>query len=63
MLDAAPRVEGFRATAWWTQTRVEIAANVRRSVEALAALPGGFVPLAQEAAFLDNDSLTVTDGD
>ena len=63
MLDAAPRVEGFRATAWWTQTRAEIAANVRRSVEALAALPGGFVPLAQEAAFLDNDSLTVTDGD
>ena len=63
VLDEAPRVEGFRATAWWTQTRVEIADNVRRSVEALAALPGGFVPLAQEAAFLDNDSLTVTDGD
>ena len=44
VLDAAPRVEGFRATAWWTQTRAEIADNVRRSVEALAALPGGFVP-------------------
>lgn len=63
VLDDAPRVEGFRATAWWTQTRAEIADNVRRSVEALAALPGGFVPLAQEAAFLDSDSLTVTDGD
>ena len=63
VLDAAPSVEGFRATAWWTQTRAEIADNVRRSVEALAALPGGFVPVAQEAAFFDSGSLTVTDGD
>ena len=63
VLDVAPRVEGFRATAWWTQTRAEIADNVRRSVEALAALPGGFVPVAQEAAFFDSDSLTLTDGD
>ncbi len=63
VLDAAPRVEGFRATAWWQQSRAEIAANVRRSVEALASLPGGFVPAAQEAAFFDNDSLIVTDGD
>jgi ATP-dependent helicase/nuclease subunit B len=63
VLDDAPRREGFRATAWWTQTRAEIAENVRRSVEALAALPGGFVPLAQEAAFFDSASLTVTDGD
>ncbi|MCX6032087.1 MAG: PD-(D/E)XK nuclease family protein [Chloroflexi bacterium] len=62
VLDDAPRREGFRATAWWTQTRAEIAENVRRSVAALAALPGGFVPVAQEAAFLDSDSLTVTDG-
>ena len=60
VLDAAPRVEGFRATAWWLQSRAEIAANVRRSVEALAALPGGFVPLAQEAAFVGSASLTVT---
>ena len=62
VLDEAPRVEGFRATAWWTQTRVEITDNVHRSVEALAALPGGFVPLAQEAAFFDPHSLTVTAG-
>jgi len=63
VLDAAPRVEGFRATAWWQQSRAEIEANVRRSVEALADLPGSFVPVAQEAAFFDNHSLTVTDGD
>jgi ATP-dependent helicase/DNAse subunit B len=63
VLDETPRLEGFRVNAWWMQTRGEIADNVRRSVEALTALPGGFVPLAQEAAFLDNDSLIVTDGD
>lgn len=63
VLDAAPRTEGFRATAWWRQTRAEIEANVQRSVEALASLPGGFVPVAQEAAFFDDRSLTVTDGD
>jgi len=63
VLDAAPRVEGFRATAWWSQTRAEIAEDVRRSVEALAGLPGGFVPLAQEAGFFKEHRLTVTDGD
>ena len=62
VLDDAPHVEGFRATAWWTQTRAEIEANVRRSIEALAGLPGGFVSLAQEAAFFEDHSLTVTDG-
>ena len=51
VLDAAPRVEGFRTTAWWAHTRDEIVANVRRSLEALAALPGDWVPLQHEAAF------------
>jgi ATP-dependent helicase/DNAse subunit B len=51
VLDAAPRVEGFRETAWWAQTREEILDNARRSLEALAALPGYFVPLQHEAAF------------
>jgi len=60
VLDDAPRVEGFRETAWWTQTRDEIMANVERSVVALAALPGGYVPLAQEAAFGGATALTVT---
>lgn len=63
VLDAAPQVEGFRATAWWSQTSAEIAVDVRRSVEALAGLPGGFVPLAQEAGFFKEHRLTVADGD
>lgn len=63
VLDAAPRVEGFRATAWWSQTRAEIAEDVRRSIVALAGLPGDFVPLAQEAGFFKEHCLTVTDGD
>ena len=63
VLDAAPRVEGFRATAWWLQSRAEIEANVRRSVEALASRPDGFVSVAQEQAFFEDRSLVVTDGD
>jgi ATP-dependent helicase/nuclease subunit B len=51
VLDAAPQREGFRETAWWTQTRDEILGNVRRSLKALAALPGDFRPLQHEAAF------------
>ena len=51
MLDAAPEEQGFRETAWWTQTRAEILENVRRSLEALSALPGDFVPYQHEAAF------------
>jgi ATP-dependent helicase/DNAse subunit B len=51
VLDAAPQREGFRETAWWTQTRDEILGNVRRSLEGLAALLGDFVPLQHEAAF------------
>lgn len=63
VLAAAPYDEGFRATAWWAQTRSEIAGNVRRSVEALAARPGGFAPLAQEAGFFGDRCLVVTDGE
>jgi hypothetical protein len=63
VLDDAPRAEGFRSTAWWRQTRAEIAANVQRSVEALSRIPGGFVPVAHEAAFGGTTALTVTDGD
>jgi len=51
LLDAAPRKEGFRRTAWWGQTRAEIADNVRRSVEAMAELEGDFVPHRCEAVF------------
>ena len=31
VLDAAPRVEGFRATAWWERTRAEIVRDVHWS--------------------------------
>lgn len=51
ILDAAPRREQFRPTAWWQQTRAEITANVQRSLVALAAVAGAFTPYAHEAAF------------
>ena len=51
VLDAAPEDLGFRETAWWMQTRAEILENVRQSLEALVALPGGFVPYQHEAVF------------
>lgn len=51
VLDAAPERQGFRQTAWWFQTRAEIVENIRRSLEALTALPGGYVPYCHEAAF------------
>ncbi len=51
ILDAAPEEQGFRETAWWTQTRAEILENVSRSLEALSALAGDFVPYQHEAVF------------
>jgi ATP-dependent helicase/nuclease subunit B len=65
MLDAAPEELGFRETAWWMQTRAEILENVRRSLEALSALPGDFAPYQHEAAFglRDQPRLIVRQGD
>jgi ATP-dependent helicase/DNAse subunit B len=65
VLDSAPQREGFRETAWWAQTREEIIQNVRRSLEALAELPGHFAPVEYEAAFGLNDRppLVVHDGE
>jgi ATP-dependent helicase/DNAse subunit B len=51
VLDEAPRREGFRETAWWSQTRLEIVENVRRSVEALAAAQEDYDTCQCEAAF------------
>jgi len=51
ILDESPAREGFRQTAWWPQTGHEIAENARQSLLALAALPGGFVPVRFEVAF------------
>ena len=51
ILAAAPRREGFRATAWWARTREEIVEHARRSLAALHALQGAYVPYAFELAF------------
>jgi ATP-dependent helicase/DNAse subunit B len=51
ILDEAPQREGFRATAWWAQTRDEIVEHVRLSVCALHALSGDYVPHSYERAF------------
>lgn len=51
ILDAAPRREGFRATAWWGQTRREILEHAGRSLAALHALQGSYAPHAFELAF------------
>jgi RecB family exonuclease len=51
LLDAAPRQEGFRETAWWAQTRREIVENVRDSLRALHRLRGDYLPSQYEQAF------------
>jgi RecB family exonuclease len=65
VLDAAPAREGFRETAWWDHTREEIEDDVERSLQALAELPGAFVPHRFEAAFglLGQPALVVSDGE
>lgn len=65
ILDAAPAKEGFRETAWWAQTRQEIIANVRLSVQKLAELGPEFTPAYFEQGFFGERSLRVTgpDGD
>jgi ATP-dependent helicase/nuclease subunit B len=65
ILDEAPSREGFRETAWWDQTRVEIIENVRASLEALALMPGDFAPYRYEASFglHGHPPLILVDGD
>ena len=48
VLDEAPKQEGFRETAWWQQTRIEIVENLRRSLRALTELSREFVPIVPE---------------
>lgn len=38
ILDEAPRVEGFRETAWWEETRRNILENLKRSLEVIETL-------------------------
>ncbi len=59
VLDEAPEREGFRATAWWTQTRAGIEETIRQTLQALAALPGEFRPMACEARFWGDEELVV----
>ncbi len=67
ILDAAPRREGFRATAWWAQTRQAILENLRRSVTAIEALGDGFTFFEAEHRFglgeEGGPSLVVPDGE
>jgi ATP-dependent helicase/DNAse subunit B len=51
VLDAAPRREQFRETAWWQQTRREIEENVARSLEALETLDKRFRFYRAEQSF------------
>jgi ATP-dependent helicase/DNAse subunit B len=51
ILDAAPRQEQFRATAWWSQTRQQIVEHVRRSLIALETRPDNFAFYATEQTF------------
>jgi len=51
ILEQAPQREQFRPTHWWEHTRTEMLERLQRTVEALAALPGDFVPQGYEAAF------------
>jgi RecB family exonuclease len=51
ILDEAPRREGFRETAWWAQTRVEMGETVVRSVQAMAESQAEFIPYLYEAPF------------
>ncbi len=66
ILDAAPRVEQFRETAWWAQTRQEIMAHVRQSVEAIETLEDEFRFCQAERTFgipnRDGPPLVVGDG-
>ena len=63
ILDDAPQREGFRATAWWAETRTAIEDNVRQSLIALAEKGDGYLPVAFEQAFFQERALTVHDGD
>ena len=64
VLDAAPREQQFRPTAWWEQTRAEIEATLRQTVTALHEQRGDFVPQAYEQRFGLGEipALTVREG-
>jgi ATP-dependent helicase/nuclease subunit B len=59
VLDEAPARQGFRETAWWRETRQEIASNIKRSIVAMAEIQGDFIPEGFELHFHGNKALTV----
>lgn len=67
VLDAAPREEQFRETAYWQRTREQILAHVEESVRALEALKGGYRFSEAERTFgiagQPGPPLVVHDGD
>lgn len=62
VLDEAPRLEGFRETAWWQHTRAEIEENLRKSIVAMAAESAGYRLRALEARFGEPKALEVRVG-
>ncbi|MCU0521530.1 MAG: PD-(D/E)XK nuclease family protein [Anaerolineae bacterium] len=67
VLDAAPRAEQFRETAFWERTRQGILTHVEQSVRAIESLGGEFRFSEAERAFGIHDrpgaALVVRDGD
>ncbi|MHB1319555.1 MAG: PD-(D/E)XK nuclease family protein, partial [Anaerolineae bacterium] len=67
VLDAAPRAEQFRETAFWERTRQGILAHVEQSVRGIEALGGGYRFSEAERAFgisgREGAALVVYDGD
>ncbi|GIK40340.1 MAG: ATP-dependent helicase/deoxyribonuclease subunit B [Chloroflexota bacterium] len=51
ILDKAPEDKGFRASAWWSQTRQEIVQNVRVSIVKLTEQLEDFIPIYHEVDF------------
>ncbi len=61
VLDAAPEQDGFRKSAWWAQTRDEILANVRHSLQEMASQAAGYVPGEFELRFgFEEEALCTT---
>lgn len=63
ILDRAPQREGFRETAWWSQTKLEILRNVEKSLEELTQLDEQFVPTYFERFFGRSHPLHLRRGD
>lgn len=59
ILEDAPWREGFRETAWWSETQREIRTHVQRSLEKLAEERDGYVPTHFELFFAKGQELSL----